>query len=133
MEAAHRLDRGDLESLDGMDFRGFLGSAAVSEVDFAVYKDLRDRGFYLSPAREGWPGVADAAGADFLVYPRGKGPWDGEVEHRVRVVGERETASPLSGRLRAGGRRRGERRDVPRYRPTRGLRDQRRRRPSDGG
>jgi tRNA-intron endonuclease len=89
VEAAHLLYRGDLESIDGMDFRAFLGSAAVSEVDFAVYKDLRDRGFYLTPAREGW--VGDASGADFVVYPRGKGPWDNEVAHRVRVVGERDT------------------------------------------
>ncbi|EMA34925.1 tRNA-intron lyase [Haloarcula japonica] len=89
VEAAHLLYRGDIESIDGMDFRAFLGSAAVSEVDFAVYKDLRDRGFYLTPAREGW--VDDAAGADFVVYPRGKGPWDNEVAYRVRIVGERDT------------------------------------------
>ncbi|WP_336336049.1 tRNA-intron lyase [Haloarcula brevis] len=89
VEAAHLLYRGDIESIDGMDFRAFLGSAAVSEVDFAVYKDLRDRGFYLTPAREGW--VDDAAGADFVVYPRGEGPWDDDVAYRVRVVGERDT------------------------------------------
>ncbi|MDS0220460.1 tRNA-intron lyase [Haloarcula sp. S1AR25-5A] len=89
VEAAHLLYRGDIESIDGMDFRAFLGSAAVSEVDFAVYKDLRDRGFYLTPAREGW--VDDAAGTDFVVYPRGKGPWDNEVAYRIRVVGERDT------------------------------------------
>ena len=91
VEAAHLLYRGDIESIDGMDFRAFLGSAAVSEVDFAVYKDLRDRGFYLTPAREGW--VDDASGADFVVYPRGKGPWDNEVAYRVRVVGERDTVA----------------------------------------
>jgi len=28
---------------------------------------------------------------DFVVYPRGSGPGDGEVAHRVRVVGERES------------------------------------------
>ncbi|WP_226022291.1 tRNA-intron lyase [Halomicrobium salinisoli] len=89
VEAAHLLYRGDLDSVDGMDFRAFLASAAVPEVAFFVYKDLRDRGFYLSPAREGW--VDDPAGADFVVYPRGKGPWDDAVAHRVRVAGERET------------------------------------------
>ncbi|WP_225332876.1 tRNA-intron lyase [Halomicrobium urmianum] len=89
VEAAHLLYRGDLDSVDGMDFRAFLASAAVPEVAFFVYKDLRDRGFYLSPAREGW--VDDPAGADFVVYPRGKGPWDDAVAYRVRVVGERET------------------------------------------
>lgn len=92
VEAAHLLYRGDLATVDGDGFRAFLASAAVSETTFLVYKDLRDRGFYLSPARDGWPGVsAGAAGAvDFVVYPRGSGPWDGAVEYRVAVVGERE-------------------------------------------
>ncbi|WP_247005710.1 tRNA-intron lyase [Halorientalis litorea] len=89
VEAAHLLFRGDLGSVDGMGFREFLASAACPALDFLVYKDLRDRGFYLSPAREGW--VADPAGADFVVYPRGKGPWDDEIAHRVRVESERAT------------------------------------------
>ena len=93
VEATHLLFRGDLEAVvDGrsggerLGFRRFLTSAAVSEVDFFVYKDLRDRGFYLSPAREGW--VADPTG-NFVVYPRGSGPWDDEVAYRVRAVSER--------------------------------------------
>jgi len=94
VEAAHLLYRGDLATVDGDGFRAFLASAAVSETAFLVYKDLRDRGFYLSPGRKGWPGVPAGAAADpavgFIVYPRGSGPWDGEVAHRVRVVGERE-------------------------------------------
>jgi len=109
VEAAHLLYRGDLAAVDGQPFRTFLTSAAVSETAFLVYKDLRDRGFYLSPARDAW--VADgidlgadeppddtdaggppddrAAGVDFVVYPRGSGPWDDEVAYRVTVVGER--------------------------------------------
>jgi len=93
VEAAHLLYRGDLEGVDGQSFRTFLTSAAVSETAFLVYKDLRDRGFYLSPAREAW--VADGVEVDtgervdFVVYPRGSGPWDGEVAYRVTVVGER--------------------------------------------
>ncbi len=94
VEAAHLLFRGDVDAVDGMDFRAFLSSGMVSEVDFLVYRDLRDRGFYLSPAREGW--VEEPAGADFVVYPRGKGPWDGAVAHRVRSVGEREPV-PVAG------------------------------------
>ncbi|ELZ57387.1 MULTISPECIES: tRNA-intron lyase [unclassified Haloferax] len=90
VEAAHLLSRDDIDGVDGMGLRELLARTGTT-LDFVVYKDLRDRGFYLSPAREGWPGVDDAAGADFLVYPRGKGPWDGEVEYRVRVVGERES------------------------------------------
>lgn len=88
VEAAHLLFRGDIESVsDGrpeehgtLDFADLLAEA-VSEVDFFVYKDLRDRGFYLSPTEEGI--------ADFTVYPRGKGPWDEAVAYRVKAVSER--------------------------------------------
>ena len=111
VEAAHLLYRGDLDGVDGQSFRTFLTSAAVSATAFLVYKDLRDRGFYLSPAREAWvaDGVAlggsprgdDRGGADvdFVVYPRGSGPWDGEVAYRVAVAGEREpvAAADLGG------------------------------------
>ncbi len=97
VEAAHLLYRGDIEAVDGMGFREFLTSRGESfGPRFLVYLDLRDRGFYLSPAREGWVGersasgtLADLGGIDYVVYPRGKGPGDGAVAHRVRVVGER--------------------------------------------
>jgi tRNA-intron endonuclease len=88
VEAAHLLWRGDLDDVDGMGFGAFLTEVA-DLLPFVVYRDLRDRGFYLSPAREGW--VDDPAGADLLVYPRGKGPWDDEVAYRIRVCGERAT------------------------------------------
>ncbi|UWG48940.1 tRNA splicing endonuclease [Halanaeroarchaeum sp. HSR-CO] len=88
LEAAHLLYRGDIAAVDGMDFRAFLASRPAGFAPrFLVYLDLRDRGFYLSPAREGW--VADSEDVDLVVYPRGKGPGDGAVAHRVRVVGER--------------------------------------------
>ncbi|WP_136717070.1 tRNA-intron lyase [Halorientalis salina] len=89
IEAAHLLFRGDLTAVDGMGFREFLASATCPDLHFLVYKDLRDRGFYLSPARADW--VDDPDGADLVVYPRGKGPWDDEVAYRVRVVSERAT------------------------------------------
>jgi tRNA-intron endonuclease len=93
VEAAHLLFRGDLEPVgdarpegrDGsLDFRALLSTAAVSEVAFFVYKDLRDRGFYLSPAdtREG-----------FTVFPRGDGPWDETVAYRVLPTSERGDVS----------------------------------------
>jgi tRNA-intron endonuclease len=101
VEAAHLLFRGTLDGIvgpdgDPMGFRPFL-VAAGTVVEFVVYKDLRDRGFYLSPAREGW--VDDPADADFVVYPRGKGPADDAVAYRVRVAGEREeiAAAALGG------------------------------------
>ena len=124
VEAAHLLFRGDLAGVtdrrsdsptagEQLDFHDILASAAVSEVAFFVYKELRDRGFYLSPARDGWidaavvnvsdgvdAAVADSATGggsddgttvpvDFVVYPRGNGPWDGEIAYHVRVVSER--------------------------------------------
>jgi len=93
VEAAHLLFRGDLDGVVGpdgdvLDVRGFL-AATDAVLEFVVYKDLRDRGFYLSPAREDW--VDDPAAADFVVYPRGKGPADDEIAYRVRVAGERES------------------------------------------
>ncbi|MFB6157953.1 MAG: tRNA-intron lyase [Haloferacaceae archaeon] len=92
VEAAHLLFRGDLDAVaagaDRLGFRDLLVRTGVV-LEFVVYKDLRDRGFYLSPAREDWD-AGDASGADFVVYPRGKGPGDGAVAHRIRVLGERE-------------------------------------------
>ena len=138
VEAAHLLSRGDLDAVvdasaagsgsdsasdvgsdtggDRLDFRAFLARTGTA-LRFSVYKDLRDRGFYLSPARPEWPGAdgggdvgadggnsdenaaGDAQSVDFVVYPRGKGPWDDAVAHRVRVVGEREgvVAASLGG------------------------------------
>ncbi|MFW5974087.1 MAG: tRNA-intron lyase, partial [Natrialbaceae archaeon] len=97
VEAAHLLLRGDIDRIvdrDGtdLDFEGFF-VASASAVDrfalrFLVYADLRDRGFYLSPAREGWPGEDPLC--DLTVYPRGTKPGDGEPAHRVVVRGERE-------------------------------------------
>ncbi|MFB6201124.1 MAG: tRNA-intron lyase [Halorhabdus sp.] len=99
VEASHLLYRGDVDTIqtvsgDRLTFRELLSSPAVSEIDVLVYKDLRDRGFYLSPAREGW--VEDPAGADFVVYPRGKGPWDDAIAYRVRAESERTDVSAAS-------------------------------------
>ena len=87
VEAAHLLYRDGLDAVDGRGFRGFLSAHPEAVVPLAVYRDLRERGFYVSPAYEGW--VDDPEGAAFVVHPRGDGPWDGTVEHRVRVVDER--------------------------------------------
>ena len=117
VEAAHLLFRGDLAGVtldaDGGSGRGdaggervgferfFVDSAATVErfaVRYLVYADLRDRGFYLSPARDPWPGgdadVADAV--DLVAYERGATPDTGNVHYAIRVVGERE-AVPASG------------------------------------
>jgi tRNA-intron endonuclease len=111
VEAAHLLFRGDINAVDGQGFQAFFAETSRDNPRFAlqflVYADLRERGFYLSPAREAWTDatadeVADAADdpdCDFVVYPRGKGPDDGLVEYKVRVVGEREfvDAADLAG------------------------------------
>ncbi len=96
VETAHLLYRGDVDTVhderDGSQcsFREFLGLEAVSEVDFFVYKDIRDRGFYLSPT---------TAGSRFEVYPRGQGPWDDEIAYRITAVSERTDIA--AGRLQS--------------------------------
>jgi len=93
VEAAHLLYRGDLEAVvtdEGrLDFRAFVEREPGERfgVRFLVYADLRSRGFYLSPAAEPW--VSDPPAADFAVFPRGKGPQDGDIEYPLQVVGER--------------------------------------------
>ncbi|NHN41741.1 tRNA-intron lyase [Halorubellus sp. JP-L1] len=101
VEAAHLLARGDLASVDGMDFRAFVRASddPTLPVRYLVYADLRERGFYCAPAHPDWTafartdGTADDAGGrrgdDFVVFPRGSGPGDGEIAYRVRVSGER--------------------------------------------
>ncbi|WP_251106158.1 tRNA-intron lyase [Halorubrum hochsteinianum] len=117
VEAAHLLFRGDLSGIelddttdaDPVGFeRFFVASAAAVDrfaVRFLVYSDLRDRGFYLSPAREPWPGGRDAPGdaVDFVAYERGETPDTGKVKYPIQVVGERESiaASGLAGRTLA--------------------------------
>ncbi|TQQ80785.1 tRNA-intron lyase [Halonotius roseus] len=116
VEAAHLLLRGDLTAVvdhDGsagrLSFEDFfVASAAAAErfaLRFLVYADLRDRGFYLTPARAGWPGVDPVASGvdtadgnavdddliDLIVPPRGTKPGDGEPAYRIAVVGERES------------------------------------------
>jgi tRNA-intron endonuclease len=87
VEAAHLLYRGDLETVDDMALREFLSRRDLV-IQFAVYVDLRERGYYLSVT----PTMSD----DFVVHPRGKGPWDDEIAHRIRVVEERESIAAQS-------------------------------------
>ncbi len=103
VEAAHLLFRGDLETVGGHDFHDFFVSS-VREGDrfalrFLVYSDLRERGFYLSPVRDGWPGSDDSDAdndVDFVVYARGTGPGDGDIAYRIRILGERQSVDSAS-------------------------------------
>ncbi len=91
VEAAHLLSRGDLRVGD-LDFPAFVRRMEDPTflVRFLVYADLRERGFYLSPAREGW--VDDPPeNAQFVVYERGSGPWEDDRLYELRVAGERES------------------------------------------
>lgn len=92
VEAAHLLYRGDLASVDGRGFREFFVDAVDAEPRFAarflVYADFRERGFYCSPARDGWPGHDADPLPDLTVYERGAEP-GGAVAYRVLVAGER--------------------------------------------
>ena len=97
VEAAHLLYRGDLEAVvesDGgerLGFREFVAREPGDDfgVRFLVYADLRERGFYLSPAAEPWLSEPPGGEADFAVFPRGKGPRDGEIAYALRIIGER--------------------------------------------
>ncbi|SEW28207.1 tRNA-intron lyase [Natrinema salifodinae] len=96
VEAAHLLYRGDLEAVvdnDGerLGFREFIAREPGDDfgVRFLVYADLRSRGFYLSPAAEPWISDPPGGAADFAVFPRGKGPGDGEIAYALRIIGER--------------------------------------------
>jgi tRNA-intron endonuclease len=103
VEAAHLLFREDLESVrdtrpaderpgpEYLDFHDFLASAAVSEVSFFIYAELRERGFYLSPLSSDQSSLdAKPLACEFEVYPRGQGPWDDDVAYHVFGVSERE-------------------------------------------
>jgi tRNA-intron endonuclease len=89
VESAYLLDRGKIEVDDEsgeIDFRKFFERSSGIEKGFefryVVYKDLRERGYYLQP------GVPD-----FRVYPRGGHPGKTSAEFYVSVVSER---MPLS-------------------------------------
>lgn len=94
VEATHLLYRGDLDAVDGAGFREFFVDSVAAEDRFAarflVYADLRERGFYCSPAREGWPGYDGDPLPDLTVYERGADP-GGPVAYRVFVAGERRS------------------------------------------
>lgn len=89
VEAAYLLDRGRIAvRLDGkdLDFRSLFERATAMEAGFefryVVYKDLRERGYYVQP------GVTD-----FRVYPRGGKPGKTPAEFYVQVISERHPVS----------------------------------------
>ena len=89
VEAAYLLDRSRIRiSTDAtsdkieLDFKAFFQAASSLEKGFefryVVYKDLRERGYYVQPGRP-----------DFRVYPRGGHPGKTPAEFYVLVISER--------------------------------------------
>jgi tRNA-intron endonuclease len=85
VEAAYLLDRSRIKiTREGkeLDFRAFFQEASSLEKGFefryVVYKDLRERGYYVQPGRP-----------DFRVYPRGGHPGKSPAEFYVLVISER--------------------------------------------
>ncbi|ATZ61663.2 MAG: tRNA-intron lyase [Methanosarcinales archaeon Met12] len=85
-EAAYLLGRERISiSLDKkpLNFKEFVKTASnlmeKFELKYIVYKDLRERGYYVQPSV-----------TDFRLYPRGGHPGKTPAEYFVRVVSERE-------------------------------------------
>ena len=96
VEAVYLLDRSRIRVLSGeadkgrkeLSYKGLFQIASSREKGFefryVVYKDLRERGYYVQPGRP-----------DFRVYPRGGHPGKTPAEFYVYVLSER-TPVPLN-------------------------------------
>ncbi len=87
VEAAFLLSRGKLEiELDGklLNFKAFFEQASQRqpnfELKYIVYKDLKERGYYVQPSA-----------VDFRVYPRGSHPGKSAARIFVHVQSERQS------------------------------------------
>jgi tRNA-intron endonuclease, archaea type len=85
VEGAYLLDRSRIRIFSGgteLEFKAFFQAASSLEKGFefryVVYKDLRERGYYVQPGRP-----------DFRVYPRGGHPGKTPAEFYVLVISER--------------------------------------------
>lgn len=86
VEAAFLLSRGKLEiELEGtlLNFKAFFEQASLRqpnfELKYIVYKDLKERGYYVQPSA-----------TDFRVYPRGSHPGKSAAKIFVHVQSERQ-------------------------------------------
>lgn len=89
VEAAYLQSRGKIDiELEGklLDFREFFEQASLRqqnfELKYIVYKDLKERGYYVQPSA-----------ADFRVYPRGSHPGKSAAKIFVHVLSERQLLS----------------------------------------
>lgn len=88
-EASYLLERAKITISLGqepLDFEEFFKIASMRmenfELKYLVYKDLKERGYYVQPSA-----------TDFRLYPRGRRPGDAPAEYFVHVTSER---NPLS-------------------------------------
>lgn len=79
VEAAYLVEKGTLDGSPQDVLAEMAGDGF--EARFLVYRDFRNRGFYLSPG---------GAAADFLVYPRGEHPGSSPAKFFVHVASERD-------------------------------------------
>lgn len=97
VEALHLLERGDIDTVDGLAFADLLGRPPDEHAldRWLVYRDLRSRGFYVSMAYR--PTAPPPVGSPtFNVRPRGEAPTSDAVAYRVVVVPEAEPVSLAS-------------------------------------
>ncbi|NYT01623.1 MAG: tRNA-intron lyase [Methanosarcinales archaeon] len=85
VEAVYLLDRSRIQVFQSgreLDFRRLFEQSSAAEKGFefryVVYKDLRERGYYIQPGQP-----------DFRVYPRGGHPGKTPAEFYVSVISER--------------------------------------------
>ena len=89
IEAAYLLERAKITIIldqNSLGFEEFFKIASMRtenfELKYIVYKDLRERGYYIQPSV-----------TDFRLYPRGGRPGETPAEYFVHVISERK---PLS-------------------------------------
>jgi tRNA-intron endonuclease len=103
IEAAHLLLRGDIDSIDEMNFIQFISTQDEYFFShFLTYQDLRSRGFFVTPIQkinkhERYQNI------DLIAYERGTKPKDGNIKYKIQVVGEHSkiSAMDLGGHLLA--------------------------------
>lgn len=94
IEAAYLLDRGDLSAVDGLGRTAFFADPPdpTAITRWLVYRDLRERGYYVAPAYP--PGEPPRTLAPSLhVKPRGADPTTDDIAHRVAVLPETATVT----------------------------------------
>jgi tRNA-intron endonuclease len=95
IEAAYLLLRGDIDSIDEMNFIQFTSTQEEHFFShFSTYQDLRSRGFFVTPLQK-INKHEPHQNIDLIVYERGTKPKDGRIKYKIRVVGEHSKISAM--------------------------------------